>query len=96
MKIRKLKYEYIFNQIIDRVLQEDGHHLDDWDLPCKGDADERKRYWKNNQKECIHHFYTFNCLDAWKTEQEMLNDIGYNPLYMDVIEIVKGKRLPSN
>jgi len=34
-------------------------------------------------------------LDAWKTEQDMLNDIGYNPFYMDVIEVVTGKRLPN-
>lgn len=96
MKIQQLKYEYIFSQIIDRVIKEEGYHLNDWDLPCKGDDDERRHYWRNNQKECIGHFYTFNCLDAWKTEQEMLNDIGYNPLYTDVIEIVEGKRLPLN
>ena len=96
MKIQKQKYEYIFNEIIDKVIQEERQYIDDWDLPCKGDDKERRRYWERNQKECIKHFYTFNCLDAWKTEQAMLNDIGYNPFYMDVIEIVQGKRLPAN
>ena len=89
----KLKYEYVFDQIIDKVIEEESWYLDDWDLPCKGSDNERRRYWTNNQKECILHYYTFNCLDAWKTEQDMLNDIGYNPLYMDVIQIVTGQRL---
>jgi hypothetical protein len=95
MKTNKLKYEYIFSQIIDKVITEEWDRLDEWDLPCKGDETARRRYWGRNQKECIRHYYTFNCLDAWKTEQEMLNDIGYNPFYMDVIEVVTGKRLPN-
>tara|TARA_R110000868_G_scaffold217766_1_gene467891 strand:- start:146 stop:442 length:297 start_codon:yes stop_codon:yes gene_type:complete len=91
----KLKYEYIFDRIIAKVIHEEGYHLDEWDLPCKGDDNERRRYWVNNQKECIEHFYTFNGLhsDNWGSEQHMLNDIGYNPLYMDVIECVEGTRL---
>jgi len=93
-KTKKLKYEYIYKQLIDRVIEEEAYHLDEWDLPCKGSDAERRRYWGRNQKECIHHFYTFNCLDAWETEQAMLDDIGYNPFYMDVIEVVTGKRLP--
>jgi hypothetical protein len=91
----KFKFEYIFERVIDRVIDEEGYHLDDWDLPCKGSADERRRYWERNQKECIEHFYTFNCLhsDNWGSEQRLLDGIGYNPLYMDIIECVEGKRL---
>jgi hypothetical protein len=92
--MKKEKYEYIFEHLIDRVLKEESLHLDDWDLPCKGTETERMRYWSRNQKECINHFYIYEGLDAWDTEKEMLKDIGYNPFYMDVIEIVKGKRLP--
>jgi len=95
MKITKLKYEHVFDAIIEKVIQEERQYIEEWDLPCKGNDNERRRYWERNQKECIEHFYTFNCLDAWKTEQEMLNDIGYTPFYMDVIEIATGKRLPS-
>jgi|GEM_PF-5589326 hypothetical protein len=92
MKIKE-KYEYIFEEIIEKVIKEESLHLDDWDLPCKGLDEERLRYWRRNQIECITHFYTYECLDNWSTESEMLKDIGYNPLYMDVIEIVTGKRL---
>jgi hypothetical protein len=95
MKTNKLKYEYIFAEIIDKVIKEESLHLDEWDLPCKGSEVDRRRYWGRNQKECIEHYYTFNCLDAWKTEQDMLNDIGYNPFYMDVIKVVTGKCLPN-
>lgn len=92
--MNKEKYEYIFEQIIERVLKEESDHLDDWDLPCKDTETERRRYWSQNQKECIRHFYTYECLDAWNSEKAMLKNIGYNPFYMDVIEIVEGKRLP--
>ena len=95
MNKTKLKYEHVFDEIIEKVIIDESDKLDEWDLPWKtGTDDERRIYWRNNQKECIRHFFHIYCLDAWKTEQEMLNDIGYHPFYMDVIEIATGKRLP--
>lgn len=87
------KVSKIFAQIVDKTISIEGQHLDDWDVACKGNANERKQYYLLNKFECIENYYHYECLDAWSTVQEMEDDVGPASLYLDVIEIVTGKRL---
>ena len=85
-------YEIIFKEIVDKVVQDESAHLNDWDLVCKGSVAERKKYWTNNQMECIHHYYSYNGLHSsnWQSEEHMYIDVGYVPLYADVIKLIEG------
>jgi len=94
LRIESKKVNEIFKQIVDKAVSIEGQHLDIWDVACKGNARERKEYYLLNKFECIENYYHYECLDAWRNVKEMKYDAGSNPLYLDVIEIVTGKRLP--
>jgi len=88
------KCNKILHQIIDKTVAIEGQHLDIWDVKCKGNAKERKEYYLLNKFECIENYYHYECLDAWQNVEEMEHDVGSDSLYLDVIEIVTGKKLP--
>ena len=94
LRIDLKKCNKIFYQIIDKTVAIEGQHLDIWDVPCKGNAEQRKQYYLLNKFECIENYYHYECLDAWSNVKEMQHDVGSDSLYLDVIEIVTGKKLP--
>ena len=94
MRINSKKCNELYHKIIDKVVSIEGQHLDIWDVPCKGNAKERKEYYLLNKFECIENYYHYECLNAWRSVGEMEEDVGIVPLYLDVIEIVTGKKLP--
>ena len=94
LRIDLKKVNEIFEQIVDKAVSIEGQHLDIWDVACKGNAKERKEYYLLNKFECVENYYHYECLDAWSNVQEMEDDVGSDSLYLDVIEIVTGKKLP--
>ena len=94
LRIDLKKVNEIFEQIVDKAVSIEGQYLDIWDVPCKGNAKERKEYYLLNKFECIENYYHYECLDAWRNVEEMKHDVGSDSLYLDVIEIVTGKKLP--
>jgi hypothetical protein len=94
LRIDLKKVNEIFEQIVDKAVSIEGQYLDIWDVSCKGNARERKEYYRLNKFECVENYYHYECLDAWKNVQEMEDDVGSDSLYLDVIEIVTGKKLP--
>jgi len=94
LRIDLKKVNEIFKQIVDKAVSIEGQYLDIWDVPCKGDAKERKEYYLLNKFECIENYYHYECLDAWRSVEEMEHDVGSDSLYLDVVEIVTGKKLP--
>ena len=89
------KLNEIFEKIVDEAVSIEGQHLDIWDVACKGNAKERKEYYLLNKFECVENYYHYECLDAWSNVEEMEDDVGSDSLYLDVIEIVTGKKLPT-
>jgi len=94
LRIDLKKVNEIFEQIVDKAVSIEGQYLDIWDVSCKGNARERKEYYRLNKFECVENYYHYECLDAWSNVQEMEDDVGSDSLYLDVIEIVTGKKLP--
>mgnify|MGYP003124130801 FL=1 len=94
LRIDLKKCNEIFYKIVDKTVAIEGQYLDIWNVPCKGNSRERKEYYLLNKFNCINNYYHYECLDAWDSVKEMEQDIGgLNSLYLDVIEIVKGKAL---
>ena len=91
IRIDSKKVNEIFKQIVDKAVSIEGQYLDIWDVPCKGNAKKRKEYYLSNKFECVENYYHYECLDAWKSVEEMEQDVGSVPSYLDVIEIVSGK-----
>lgn len=94
LRIDLKKVNEIFEKIVDKAVYIEGQHLDIWDVKCKGNAKERKEYYLLNKFKCIENYYHYECLDAWSNVKEMEQDVGSDSLYLDVIEIVTGKKLP--
>jgi len=94
IRINSKKCNELYHKLVDKVVSIEGQHLDIWDVACKGNAKERKEYYLLNKFECVENYYHYECLDAWKNVQEMEDDVGSDSLYLDVIEIVTGKKLP--
>lgn len=94
IRFNSKKCNEIYHKLVDKVVSIEGQYLDIWDVPCKGNAKERKEYYLLNKFECVKNYYYYECLDAWSSIEEMEQDVGSYALYLDVIEIVKGKKLP--
>ena len=94
IRMNSKKCNELYHKLVDKVVSIEGQHLDIWDVPCKGNAKERKEYYLLNKFECVENYYYYECLDAWKNVEEMKDDVGSVPLYLDVIEIVTGNKLP--
>ena len=94
LRINLKKVSEVYRQIVDNVVSIEEQHLDVWDVPCKGNTKERKEYYLFNKFECIENYYHYECLDAWRNVEEMKHDVGSDSLYLDVIEIITGKKLP--
>ena len=94
IRMNSKKCNELYHKLVDKVVSIEGQHLDIWDVPCKGNAKERKEYYLSNKFECVENYYYYECLDAWKNVEEMKDDVGSVPLYLDVIEIVTGNKLP--
>ena len=93
IRMNSKKCNELYHKLVDKVVSIEGQHLDIWDVPCKGNAKERKEYYLLNKFECVENYYYYECLDAWHSIKEMEQDVGSVPLYLDVIELVTGKRL---
>ena len=92
LRIDSKKCNELFYKIVDKAVELETPNLNDWDVSCKGNAEERKQYYLSNKFECIENYYHYECLDAWNSVEEMEQDIGgSNSLYLDVIETVTGK-----
>lgn len=95
IRVDSKKCNELYHKLVDKVVSIEGQHLDIWDVPCKGDAKERKEYYLLNKFECVKSYYYYECLNAWLSVEEMEQDVGFDSLYLDVIEIVTGKKLPT-
>jgi hypothetical protein len=93
IRINSKKCNELYHKLVDKVVYIEGQHLDIWDVPCKGNAKERKEYYLLNKFECIKSYYYYECLNAWRSVEEMEQDVGFDSLYLDVIELVTGKKL---
>jgi hypothetical protein len=91
IRVDSKKCNELYHKLVDKVVSIEGQHLDIWDVPCKGDAKERKEYYLLNKFECVKSYYYYECLNAWLSVEEMEQDVGFDSLYLDVIEIVTGK-----